>query len=320
MSIQLVDVDRRGVVLLALGEHDRLGDPGEHVRVGHHPLGCVDEAGAVDLPGARGGDAADLDDRALHGFDDRAGLQRRVGRGDVADLGGRERIEDVGQTAAGRSPRAGCCRPLRTPSGTASSTACTSADCRTWLDTWGNGELASGEATIQATSSTAADETTAPATESTILAGSQVTRERSARPAAPARICPSSAPASTTTRAANTRVTLDPSMRSATRPGQLRARARPRPGTRGSRWRRPAAPAGSRRGRTTGRGAISTRSTTDIGSAPDRHRADLPELDMEAALERMLAGRRHVELDRLLLARGPGRRCPRRSPRDPLRS
>ena len=98
------------------------------------------------------------------------------------------------------------------------STACTSADCRTWLDTCGNGELASGEATIQATSSTAADDTTAPATESTILAGSQVTRERSARPAAPARICPSSAPASTTTSAANTRVTLDPSIRSATGP------------------------------------------------------------------------------------------------------
>jgi hypothetical protein len=98
------------------------------------------------------------------------------------------------------------------------STACTRADCRTWLETCGNGELASGEATIQATSSTAADDTTAPATESTILAGSQVTRDRTARPTAPARICPSSAPASTTTSAANTRVMLDPSMRSATGP------------------------------------------------------------------------------------------------------
>jgi hypothetical protein len=98
------------------------------------------------------------------------------------------------------------------------STAWTSADWRTWPATVGNGEVASGEATIQATSRTATADTTAPAAESTILAGSQVTFPRSARPAAPARIWPSSAPASTTTRAAKTRVTLEPSTRSATGP------------------------------------------------------------------------------------------------------
>ena len=96
----------------------------------------------------------------------------------------------------------------RTLSGTARSTACTSADCRTWLDTGGNGDLASGDATIHATSSTAAAETTAPAIESTTFAGSQVTRDRSARPTAPATIWPSRAPARTTTSAAKTRVTF----------------------------------------------------------------------------------------------------------------
>ena len=45
------------------------------------------------------------------------------------------------------------------------STACTSAEFFTWLETWGNGALASGVATIQATSSTATAESTAPATE-----------------------------------------------------------------------------------------------------------------------------------------------------------
>jgi hypothetical protein len=76
--------------------------------------------------------------------------------------------------------------------------------------------VASGDATIHATRRTAAAETKAPATASTSLAGSQVTRRRIARPMAPARIWPSSAPASTTTSAANTRVTVEPSIWSAT--------------------------------------------------------------------------------------------------------
>ena len=75
-------------------------DAGEHVRVGHHPLGRVDEAGAVDLPGAGRRDAADLAPPSPAPWPT-TGLfeQRRVGRGHVAHLGGRERVEDVGQPA-----------------------------------------------------------------------------------------------------------------------------------------------------------------------------------------------------------------------------
>ena len=123
-----------------------------------------------------------LTTESLDRGDDRAVQQRLVGCRHVAHLGGRERVEDVGQPApVDRVAQRVVDRRARS-SGTARSTACTSADWRTWLDTCGNGELASGEATIHATSSTAAAETTAPATESTIFAGSQVTRERSARP------------------------------------------------------------------------------------------------------------------------------------------
>src|SRR5688572_8352574 len=142
------------------------------------------------------------------------------------------------------------------------STDWTSADWRTWAATVGNGELASGEATIHATSRTAIAETTAPATESTILAGSQVTRVRSARPAAPARICPSSAPASTTTRAAKTRVMLDPSIRSATGPDSWAPSTAPttNPTMEVAETRRPRRK--PERANSSAR-AISTRSTTD---------------------------------------------------------
>ena len=121
---------------------------------------------------------------------------------------------------------------------------------RTWPATTGKGELASGEAIIQATSSTEAAETTAPATESTIFAGSQVTRERRARPAAPARICPSRAAARTTTSAANTRVTLEPLIRSATGPGELGADQCPAEETedRGGRDQQPLPVPGQREG------------------------------------------------------------------------
>ena len=149
-----------------------------------------------------------------------------VRRRDVAHLRGRQRVEDVGQPAAVDGLRAAS----RRPTGRRRARAVDRLHQRGLAHLaghHGNGELASGEATIQATSSTEAAETTAPATESTILAGSQVTRVRSARPAAPARICPSSAAARTTTSAANTRVTLEPSIRSATGPGQLRAEHRP---------------------------------------------------------------------------------------------
>jgi hypothetical protein len=76
--------------------------------------------------------------------------------------------------------------------------------------------LASGVATIQATSSTAVADSTAPATESTTSAGCHVTRRRTARPMAPASTCPRSAAARTTTSAAKTRVVAVPSRRSAT--------------------------------------------------------------------------------------------------------
>jgi hypothetical protein len=59
----------------------------------------VDEAGAVDLPRARRRHAGDLDDGATDLADDRAALQRRIGCRHVTDLGGRERVEHVGQAA-----------------------------------------------------------------------------------------------------------------------------------------------------------------------------------------------------------------------------
>src|SRR3954454_19019710 len=212
-----------------------------------------------------------------------------------------------GSRTSGRPRRSMASRRLlytdRTLSGTASSTACTSADCRTWLETDGNGELASGEATIHATSSTAAAETTAPATESTTFAGSQVTWERRARPAAPATIWPSNAPARTTTSAAKTRVTVEPSIRSATAPDSWApSTAPPRNPTidvaeTSSPCRKPERANSSAR-------PISTRSTKDTGrSAPDRHRADLTQLHVEAALERIVTRGGDVEVDRLLVAR-----------------
>src|SRR4051812_6974773 len=187
----------------------------------------------------------------------------------------------------------------RTLSGTARSTACTSADCRTWLATCGNGELASGVATIQATSRTAAADSTAPATESTILAGSQVTRLRTARPTAPASTCPSRAPARTTTSAANTRVTLEPLIRSATGPDSCAPSTAPPKNPRNEAaetirpWRNPEKANSSAR-------RMRMRSTIDTCGrllSADRHGAGLPELDVEAALEGVLAGCGHGELD-----------------------
>src|SRR4051812_43485074 len=194
----------------------------------------------------------------------------------------------------------------RTLSGTARSTAWTSADWRTWLATCGNGELASGEATIQATRRTAAAESTAPATASTIFAGSQVTRRRTARPTAPASTCPNRAPASTTTSATNTRVTLEPLIRSATKPDSCAPSTAPPKKPRNEAaetirpWRKPEK-ANSSASTMRMRSTIDT--TARLPSA-HCHRAGLPELDVEAALEGMIARRGHRELDRRAL---PGR-------------
>ena len=89
-------------------------------------------------------------------------------------------------------------------SGSRSSTARIVTERRTWSDRVGNGANASGSATIQATSSTASTENSAPTTRSSCRAGCQVTLERS-RPATPTAInWPSKAKNSTQTIATGT--------------------------------------------------------------------------------------------------------------------
>src|SRR5688572_7649496 len=167
-------------------------------------------------------------------------------------------------------------------------------------------------------------ETTAPATESTILAGSQVTFRRIARPIAPARIWPSRAPARTTTSAANTRVTLPPSIRSATGWDSCAPITAPprKPTIEVAETRRPCRKPERANSRAR---AISTRSTTDIAiparpralsgargqpvrrrsrSPCHRHGAGLPQLRVERARERIVAGLGDLELDRHLLLGG----------------
>ena len=67
---------------------------------------------------------------------------------------------------------------MRTLSGSTSSTPRITTDRRTWFATDGNGAEANGTATIQATSSTAITENSAPTALSTRRAGREVTRTR----------------------------------------------------------------------------------------------------------------------------------------------
>ncbi len=169
---------------------------GHHVRVGHHALVGVDEAGALDAPRAARRGAQHLDHRTLRAFCTTCELgQRRVGRGDLAGLGRGQAAEDVREAvgvqgvaqrrrtapapapASARRCRRGwrCCAPARL--------------------SHGNGVEPSGTAISHATSSTATSETTAPPASSSRCSGRLVIGRRSWVPSQPARVCPSTASA-----------------------------------------------------------------------------------------------------------------------------
>ena len=288
----LVDVDRRRVVGLALGGHHRVGHPGQHVRVGHHPLRCEDEARAVDLPRAGRRDAADLAPPSpaparRPGSSARAGSGRRH----VPRLGGGERVQDVGQAPPVDRRRAASRRPSarrRAPPGRRPAPAPTAAPG--WRPA-GTASWPAGDATIQATSRTATAETTAPATESTILAGSQVTRVRTRPADGPGQDLPQQRAGQDDDQRGEHPGHASSRRSVGHRPGQLGAQHRPAEEARRWRWRRRAAPAGTRTARTAGRARSAPGRRRTSRSAPHRHRADLPELHVEAALEGVVARR-----------------------------
>ena len=75
---------------------------------------------------------------------------------------------------------------VRAADGMTLSTACSTADRLTWLVTIANGAFTTADPISQAMSSTDSTLTAAPATESTNVAGRQLTRDRTAAPTAEA--------------------------------------------------------------------------------------------------------------------------------------
>ena len=177
----------------------------------------------------------------------------RVGGGHVADLGRGERVEDVGQARAGRSPRAGCRRPSarrRAPPGRPPAPAPTGAPG------WRPAGTASWPAARRPSRRPAARRRRRrPRRRRSrrILAGSQVTLRRTARPIGPGQdLAEQGAGQDDDQRGEHAGHAR---RRRSGRPPARRAgrRAPRRRGTRRWRWRRPAAPGGSRRGRRAGR-------------------------------------------------------------------